>query len=195
MHRIWIILLILALAPRRAAAQLPESAPDSRIRVTHNCRVADDGSVRCYSGSSARHWRHTGTFVGVHSDTLFLQNPDYQTEVRLPLTAIQRLEVSHGEQSRWRMGSTIGLVVGALAGGAIGGADGANSRADFDVAPTEAYVAGGIILGATAGFVAGAITGSFFKTDRWIEQPVLAMGFVEPQSSTKACAMSIRLRF
>lgn len=190
MRRNWIILLILASVPRGAAAQQLETAPGARIRVTHTCHVADDGSVRCDSGSYARHWRDTGTFVEVRNDTLVLQTAEHQNGLRLPLTAVQRLEIPDGQESRWKRGSTIGTVLGAVAGGVVGGANGAD-----DFAPKEAHVAGGIILGAVAGFAVGAITGSLFKTEHWVSQPILAMGLIEPQCSTKAYAMSIRFRF
>jgi hypothetical protein len=191
MHRSWVVSLILASALRGAAAQQPGAAPGSRIRVTHTCRVADDGSTRCYSRRSGRLWRHTGTFVGVHSDTMLLKIAEHQAEVHLPLTALRRLETPHGQKSRWAMGAGIGLLTGAVAGGVIGGASGASSDPDF----AGLHAIAGFILGVPAGFVVGAIAGSFFKTDRWVAVPISAMGPMEPHSSTNAYGISIRLWF
>src|SRR5262249_1447750 len=126
---------------------------------------------------------------------LLLKDPEYKAVVRLPLSAIQRIEVPLGDESRWKMGSTIGLLVGAASGAAIGAAhDRSNGPNDF-VFPKELNVAAGIVSGAACGFVAGAITGSFFKTDRWVSQPIGAIGLVALNTGGSAYAMSFRLRF
>lgn len=195
MHGIGLCLLILTSAFGSAVAQPSDPGPDSRVRVTHTCRIGKNGAVRCDVGKSAQLRRHTGNFLGVHGDSLLLQIPSRQTEVRLPLTAVRRLEVSHGQDTRWKAGSTIGLLAGAVAGGVIGNARRPDGGASFGFTPVEAYVAGGMILGAAAGFVAGAITGSWFKTDHWLDQPALAMEPLDPQHGMNAYAVSIRLRF
>jgi len=191
MHTSWMVPLILASALSSAAAQQPGTAPGSRIRVTHSCRVPDDGSPRCYSRRSGLLWRHTGTLVGVRSDTLLLQIAEHQAEVHLPLASLRRLETPHGQKSRWATGAGIGLLAGAVAGGVIGGAIGASSDPDF----AGLHALAGIILGAPVGFGVGAIAGSFFKTDRWVAVPISAMGPVDTHSGGKAYGISIRLSF
>jgi len=191
MHRSWILPLILASAPSTATAQQPETAPGSRVRVTHNCRVPDDGPARCPSRRSGRIWRHTGTLVGVRSDTLFLQIPTHQADVRLPLAAVQRLETPHGQKSRWATGAGIGLVTGAVAGGVIGGVVGASSDPDFAGLHTLA----GFIVGVPAGFLVGAVVGSFIRTDRWVAAPISSLGPVDTRDGAKAYGIAIRLWF
>jgi len=193
MYRSWVVGLMLSSCFSAAAAQPQQTETGSRIRVTHTCHVNDDGSVRCDMGTSARQWSDTGLFVGMQGDTLLLESSQYKTPVRLPLSAIQRVEVRLGGGSRWKMGSTIGLLVGATTGGVISANHG--SSGPNDIVPREAYVGAGIVLGAACGFAAGAITGSFFKTDRWVSQPIGALGLVALNTSPNAYAMSIRLRF
>jgi hypothetical protein len=127
----------------------------------------------------------------VRSDTLLFQIAEHQAEVRLPLTALRRLETPHGQKSRWATGAGIGLLAGAVAGGVIGGAIGASSDPDF----AGLHALAGIILGAPAGFAVGAVAGSFFKTDRWVAVPISAIGAIKPHSGAQAYGISIRLWF
>ncbi len=191
MHRSWIVSLILGSALRGAAAQQPATAPGSRIRVTHHCQLADAGAARCDLLRSGSRWRHTGTLVGVQSDTLLLRLPARQADVRLPLMAIRRVEVPIGKKSAWGTGAKIGLLAGAVVGAAVGNAVGSNSDPGF----AALHAIAGIILGAPAGLIAGGITGAFLKTDRWVTQPITAIGPMGPQGTATAYGISLRVRF
>jgi hypothetical protein len=186
-----IVPLILASALSSVAAQEPRAAPGSRIRATHSCRVADDGSTRCFSLRSGVLRRDTGILVGVRSDTLLLQIAPDRAAVYLPLAAVQRLETPQGRKSRWARGAGIGLLGGAVAGGVIGGVVGASNDPEF----AGLYAVVGIALGGAAGFAVGAITGSFFTTDRWVRIPRSEVGAVNARNGGVGYGISVRFSF
>jgi hypothetical protein len=79
----------------------------------------------------------------------------------IPVSTIERLEISRGRKSRWVMGG----VIGAAVGGGILAYSGSQTNEAFMSGP--AAVLGGV-AGGLLGFTAGALIGRSIRTERWV---------------------------
>jgi hypothetical protein len=145
--------LLACVAP--ISGQSPHSVPaeGQRIRVT-----APDAGLR----------NRSGTFRGVHDGWLLVTA---DSSLRIPLAAIERIDLYAGRQSHpWR-GAGIGFLGGAALGfGLWYAADvGCYPEADTIGCATVFGAFGGGVLGALVGAVIG---GFLLKTDRWEDAPL-----------------------
>lgn len=147
-------LLVLALVvPPGMEAQAPELAVGARVRVT-----------------SPRHHfnRDVATVTELRGDSIVLMSKMGTRAVAL--SNVTALEVSMGTRNQVMRNGLIGLGVGALAGLATGLAAEDECRDTLVcVAPAGAgeFMAVGALAFGGAGFVVGAITGLFTRSDRW----------------------------
>jgi hypothetical protein len=137
------VLLLLALFSRPAASQLIGRArvdPRMRVRVTAP-RVASEPMV--------------GTYLSADGDTLRLLATEGMPKLAVPVTAVQRFEVSEGRaRVRWaRRGALAGLVFGLVLGATND--DGAVFISGLLFAPP-----------------AGAVAGALMAPERWRDAPI-----------------------
>jgi hypothetical protein len=144
-----IALLIAALASVPLAAQPPaDLVAGSRVRVS----VADGR-------------RLTGRVEQVTSDRLVLL-PDGQAAVSIPMADVNRVDVSHGSQSRGRSAWRY-----AKWGAAIGAASGAISLGlQHDQVGDGSSVGSAVALGAWSGMLFGGLIGAAVGASRAGEQ-------------------------
>jgi len=134
--------------------------------------VAAPGSVSAQTvaeGSRVRVKTSDSKVVGTLTETtdeelaLRLENGSL---VRIPLTTIERLEVSRGKKGNAGKGLLIGLGAGVLLGWA-GANTGCNEKGFLssldNIGCASGQAAGGFLVGLVGGVVAGALV----KTERW----------------------------
>ena len=167
------MLLTLLLAPHIAGAQARTLEPGNRIRVTL--------PVEKKAAFGRMNARRVGSLVEVTTDSLTILT-ETGTPLKLPLSGVERLDVS--------LGTTRMIQRGALTGGAFGGAlvgiiaaVGTSDRSNacppeewclgfqFDVSPGVAFTAG-FLMGMLPGAAIGALAGTAIRADKWAEVPL-----------------------
>ena len=116
-----------------------------------------------------------GTLEGRRADSLLWVRKQEERPLSLPLTAVQKLEISQGRHAdTWRgglIGTLAGIGVGALIGLAAGNYEcpttGLPALAAADCLTPEESAAAGAILGAVGGGGLGLLIGSSRKSERW----------------------------
>jgi hypothetical protein len=103
--------------------------------------------------------RLIGTLEDVTSDKLSLWVEDQEALVRVPLEAVEKIEVSRGRKSLWKS-VLIGAGIMAAIGAATRVAEPCNGSACTHY-PDEGAL-GGAVIGAAAGLIVGALGG-----ERW----------------------------
>jgi len=136
------MILLMAIATASHAQRVTPVAEGSRIRVT-----APQLPAPLFGRVLIRD-RNT--------DVLVVTTPGADARVTLPLTAVQRIDVSSGR--RRVAGAAVGAAVGIL----IGGAFGAAQAGDDGIARTAGFLAGGF-----AGIVFGGPIGFVYAPERW----------------------------
>ena len=101
---------------------------------------------------------------GAAGGELLLSAGSQSQRIAVPVVDVTRVEV-RTRRSRSREGALIGAVTGAVIG------DSRYERESAFHLRREIYGAAGGVVGALAGLAAGAVIGSFFKTDVWSEVP------------------------
>lgn len=135
-------LLLAATAPAQGITRGYPIVPGATVRVTAPSMLPD---------------RMTGTFVSGARDTLRIAGRGGNLHYALPFPAVERLEVSRGRQRmKWLwIGAGTGAVIGTLLGGEMAGSDTQDAKAWGRL--------GGLVLGAPAGAIAGAV----LAPERW----------------------------
>ena len=118
--------------------------------------------------STATFHRQPMALVERGSDSIAFRTPRGDT-LRLHVSQVQTLELSHGRRTRKAKGAVIGFLIGAGIGGSLAFA--AESSSDsFLKMPGLAAAVGGV-LGGAVGAGAGAIVGAIPR-EKWRQIPV-----------------------
>ena len=112
-----------------------------------------------------------GVVEAVRPDTLLVRDDDRSVATAVPLTTVDRLQVSRGRHSHWVSGAGIGFVVGAATGAILGVAG--HNESDWIIGPGASAFVGAVLLG-PIGAGAGAAVGLMVKTERWETVPLAA---------------------
>lgn len=140
-----IAILVAVLGATAAEAQtVRHLTPDARVRLTA-------------PGLPGRLYGRTET---ADSGRVVVVTPEGAARIALPLSAIDKLDVSQGRPRL--IGGVVGGAGGLLLGGLVGAQTGSG---DSDPEGWGAFV--GMLAGATAGLTAGAILGTAFVPERW----------------------------
>jgi outer membrane lipoprotein SlyB len=158
---------VLRILGASVAAILIVAAPPFKM----DCQEVELGSLR--AGMRVRVQQNgqgpvIGTLTDILKDTIVYQ-PLAPSVVKVPLSSIERLEVSIGSRRGWER-AVAGAVLGGVVGAIIGGT--ARKTTECTIGPGNhcdtVGPGGGAIAGAVLGGVAGAILGApEKKTERW----------------------------
>jgi hypothetical protein len=110
-----------------------------------------------------------GTLEGPRTDSLLWRREQDERPTSLPLTTVQKLEISEGSHPETWKGGLIGALAGIGAGALIGllaGNYSCPTAAGECSSPGESAAAGAI-LGAVAGGAVGLLIGSTRQSERW----------------------------
>jgi hypothetical protein len=155
------------------AQQAPVVTEGSRIRVsTEPERVHPNPLVT--------------TLVRLTTDSMTVIAPSGGAELSIPNSAVTRLEVSAGKQSRALRGAGIGLLTGAAVGGLAWKLSSTSCEGDlcdsgFDDVVSSTFGAVALVTGAVGGAAVGLIVGAARPAERWEPVP-LADRSARPQT-------------
>ena len=155
----WLFLAVV-LATNAGTAQAP--APPvvgERVRVAYRCHVVPDRAPGCRERDPAR--MATGRLEGLDGNSLRIRAEPHQEELVIPTASLAELWVVQGTRGHARTGAGLGLMGGALLGGIIGSTQ---EFCTFSCSPATAI---GILVGAPAGLLLGAVVGAALRSDRW----------------------------
>jgi hypothetical protein len=179
-HAILALPLATILAIPLLAQDVPELTEGQRVRIKAPGVVVN---------------RLQAILLAREGDTLLLRALPLRREatlVRVPLSAIERLEV--GDARSRGAGALRGLWIGGLTGILLGGTTGLlqGENGELDRAGNAAF--GAALLG-TAGMVIGTLFGAISPGHRWtsVELPA-RVGFAPIDNNTAGLALSIRTR-
>jgi len=170
-------LAVLPLAPLAAQSTAPPVPPGARVRV----RVDSPPPPRTV----------IGTVRTIDADTLALAPSGGGAVERVPLTAIDRLEVSRG---RGVVAShvLIGALAGAAVGGLLGGAGSSCGGDQWCSLFRGLAVTGGVALGG----LVGAGVGALIKGEKWRTVPLEPRASAVPLPGGRVgVGVSLGLRF
>lgn len=168
------------------AQEPPPVMIGERVRITHSCH-ATNGGVRCRTTS--------GTMTALQAENLVLGPAE--EPIIVPMSAVEKLEVSRGLRGRADAGGVAGGIVGAIVGGAMGfGACAADqckgfNETDLTFLAVSAYAG----LGALVGLGVGALIGSQVKSDLWEEVPFQPVGVSMTYRGDGRLALGTTIRF
>lgn len=130
-----------------------------------------------------------GELTGTSDSTLSLRREATEDEVTVPLSRVQRLEMSTGSDRG--ASATKGAVIGLAIGGVVGFAAGEDcSDADFICFSRDATAAGGAAAGVALGFIIGLIAGG---GERW-EDTAIPRVSVDP-TGARSISIGSTIRF
>jgi hypothetical protein len=113
-------------------------------------------------------------FAGMRADTVLLlragSDADAAPTRRLPVSQIDRLDVSRDRHRRPWKGLGVGVLAGAVSGAVIGYSEGETDDLFFS-SPGEKAAALGVLVGVVGGVV-GLIAGISTFSDRWERVPL-----------------------
>ena len=161
-------------ASARVAAPLVHPGARVRVFVADTTRAASRTGEPT-SGGAVKSERLIASFVEFGDESITIRRQGRDEPSTIPLEHIHRLEVSEERKSRAGGGARIGLLAG-IGGGIIAGLivcdDGeceeAESGTDFTAVVSTVLGLGGGLVGAGL----GALTGSFFHSERWAAVPL-----------------------
>lgn len=160
-------LLTIALVITGSSAEAQSIASGDRVRVLVEPRGV---SVTQGEATAEDHVRLEGTLTEFRPDTVCMlldgSEPDPQT-VALPVSDISRLELYTGTGSKLWLGAAIGFAVGFAPMYSACATGGCGDMEDYGAC----CLAYGSLAG-LGGALVGALFGSAFKTERWVEMPV-----------------------
>lgn len=142
-----------------AAGQSSQLNPGDKIRVT-------------YTGGMSS--RITGSFSSITDDSLRFVKSD--STIGLPLSSIQRVDVSVGKKTNEGRGAAIGAAAGGFTLGLIALASD-ESCGPEDTWCIDFFSSGdmfliGLVAGAAGGAFVGLIAGGLTQTDKWQRVPL-----------------------
>lgn len=108
--------------------------------------------------------RTTATVLAVQSDTIVMARAGGAVSLAVPVSDIQKLEISDG-RSRFTW-AALGAVAGLFAGGILGGFAGGHDD------PSGLGATAGFLAGAILGIPGGAVIGGLAAPERWINYPL-----------------------
>lgn len=107
-----------------------------------------------------------GTVSAVTADSLLLQVEGTAAPLAIEKSTIMKIDVSKGRHGHTGKGAGIGLGLGVLGGGIAGAIDEAHCNGICFLNTDASVEAGAIVFGAL-GAVAGALIGTFARSERW----------------------------
>jgi hypothetical protein len=148
-------LLVAAVASSAAVAQVGGPVqPGQRVRVRSTIAHAPE---------------LTGVVETVRPDTLMVRDGDRGVATAVPLSSIDRLQVSQGRHSKWLTGLVVGAGVGAVTGAIIGAAT--HKENDILFSTGDNAVLGAVVF-TPVGALTGTVIGLLVKTERWQTVPL-----------------------
>lgn len=147
----------------RAILLLPLIASAASAQYSNRIGIATGTRVRVLAPSIFPE-RATATVLAAQNDTIVVARSDGAVSLSLPVSAIQKLEISEGRSRfKWAgLGALAGLFVGGYLGGTIGGKD--------DTSGVGA--AAGFFAGSILGVPGGAVLGALAAPERWVNYPL-----------------------
>jgi hypothetical protein len=125
--------------------------------------------------------------VNVTADTLVMRDTQGHL-IRIPVEAVVRCEVATGRLSH----AGTGMLIGAIAGAAAGITFCAKSRDDFESSSSLIFkISGAMGLGT----LLGALIGTSFKSDRWIELSTSSLQISYMNTLDSAFGLCLTVRF
>ncbi len=183
-----------ALLPVLALASAPVVAgegPEDHLLPLSALQVGDQ--VRLHTSTG----RVMGQLSGLDDAGLLIQGPARREPVRIPLEAVERLEVSRGKKRHAAAGAVIGFVPGALA---VGYAMATFTCKDepADCRGIDGWVSGAALGGGVTGAI-GALIGLGIRTERWTpvaagahgRRPKLSLHFAPAPGGGVGVALSV----
>jgi len=192
MKRITILLfgalLTLGLVFDTIAQEKTKFSPGTRIRVW----------TAKFSGK-----RMTGTVLSSVGDTITLTVKGQTNPLMVPVTSINRLEVTKGKKSKIVTGAVVGLFAGASLGAIVGyfgtcSTDQQRQTCELDGSVGEtkaatAVISAGVLGG--LGLLLGTVIGVAIKVDRWEEVPLNQIGTGPRPQNKSGLVLSVSYNF
>ena len=166
------------------AAQADEgSLVGKRVRIT-----TSNPTPRGDHHHAARPVVVIGELTGTSDSTMSLRREATQDEVTVPLSRVQRLEMSTGSD---RGASAVkGAVIGLAIGGVLGYATGQDcSQADWICFPRSETATFGAAAGVTIGYVVGLIAGG---GERWKDAAIPRVSLVPTAAGSISVSSTLR---
>ena len=163
------------------------------------------------SGTRIRVWtaefsgkRMTGTVLSSVGEIITLTVKGQSDPLMVPVTSINRLEVTKGKKSKIVTGAVVGLFAGASLGAIVGyfgtcSTDQQRQACELDsysVGETKAAnaVIGAGVLGGL-GLLLGTVIGAVIKVDRWEEVPLNQIGTGPIHLNKSGLVLSVSYNF
>lgn len=179
-----ISLLIPTLWAPAGLASPGDSADSSQAQTLARVRlsVATPESTRVLSGApltrkELRRDRFIGTLLGRRDDDVVIRLDSPETELAVPVKAVERIESSRGMGACTVEGASIGIVAGFAGGFALGLVACSGGDCESDGRILVSTLLGGI--GAAAGAAIGAITGAQMSCEHWHTVPIKDLPYGE----------------
>jgi hypothetical protein len=139
-----------------AYGQTTPLATGNRVQVTSPAHRAD---------------KVVGTVLAIQNDTLVLQVEKITDPVRLPFSAITKIQVSRGQRRRVGDGLIMGGAIGAGVGMLLGFAAGDDDPGILAMSAGDKAAIGAVLLG-VAGAGLGGLLGARSTKERWEPVPL-----------------------
>lgn len=181
----WIVVLLFAaLWPESVAGQEGFVFRSyQRIRVT---------------ASQLGHYDLTGRLMDIGSGRLRMRGVNLNYEVTIPISMLERFEVSRGKNKVLTIGAPlVGLALGALLGPVLL-TESDRCRGAGDIAPECRKVTPDAVVGGVAGFGFFAISSQILVPERWREVLATELGWSDSgpgMPGNESIRLGLRLRF
>ncbi len=143
----------------------PAFGPGAHVRVTSSCPGTTPARLQLC--------RDTGTFVGVHGDSLLISAGD--SPLLLPRARVQQVELSVGTRRHFLTGLLVGFL-GGTAAGAVFAFSKADCTGSIDGPGPGACLGLAMALGGAPLGLIGAGVGATIVSDRWRAVPPESYG-------------------
>jgi len=127
--------------------------------------------VECLSPAGPLRQVTEGVFLGNSGENLLLALGSPGAQVSVPAANVGSVQVRE-RRSRTKLGGIVGALAAGIAGGFVG--DGWYEPDNFDDNVhyrREVFIGLGAVAGLIGGYLVGSATGSFIKTDAWVDAP------------------------
>lgn len=161
MWRSYSLLLLALLTPLSVAAQ-QQATPSAgqRVLVSHRCKVVLQSVViECADTLQPR--SATGRLIAINGDVLRIGTTS-RDELAIPISYVDEWFLSASRRNELRNGAILGFIGGGLIGAAIG------SQLDFCLLSCGPATAFGLMVGAPAGLLIGAVVGASIRSETWV---------------------------
>ena len=173
------------------------SANDSNLNATSENFLSIGKRIRILAPGvvyrqtrDGRFYPVLGTINALRRDTIVFESKRYDSLMAVPLSAIQKIEVSKGKRPRVLLYGGLGFLLGSAAGFVIGVADGEggrNSDSHFLLCIERA------VIGGLSGLLGGIVWSLTAPSEKWGEVPLdkLKIGLIPMRNQEFVITASI----